>query len=64
MHYLARTCLGARQMVPVHYGTLQVPFGPAYTAPRRLAKIAAANDAADRVRILGHGEALALDRSG
>ena len=53
--------LGARRMVPVHYGTLQLPFGPAYTAPRRLARAAARADQGARVRILEHGESLRLD---
>jgi len=53
--------LGARRMVPVHYGTLQLPFGPSYTAPRRLSRVAEATEDGTQVRILGHGESLALD---
>jgi len=52
--------LGARKMVPVHYGTLQLPFGPGYTAPRRLARIAEQAEQGDRVQILAHGETLPL----
>jgi L-ascorbate metabolism protein UlaG (beta-lactamase superfamily) len=48
--------LKARTMVPVHYGTVQLPFGPGYTAPRRLANIARQTEKAERVRILAHGE--------
>jgi len=55
--------LNARRMVPVHYGTVQLPFGPAYTAPWRLAKIAAETDDAERVSILGHGESIELKTS-
>jgi L-ascorbate metabolism protein UlaG (beta-lactamase superfamily) len=52
--------LRARTFVPVHYGTVQLPFGPAYTAPRRLARVARERDESDRVRILAHGERHAL----
>jgi L-ascorbate metabolism protein UlaG (beta-lactamase superfamily) len=50
--------LGARIMVPVHYGTVQIPLGPGYTAPRRLAKIAAMKKATVRVAILAPGSQL------
>jgi L-ascorbate metabolism protein UlaG (beta-lactamase superfamily) len=52
--------LKARHMIPVHFGTVQLPFGPAYTAPRRLARAAERANETDRVRILGHGESLDL----
>ncbi len=48
--------LKARTMVPVHYGTFQLPFGPGYTAPRRLARVAEQAEQTERVRILAHGE--------
>ncbi|MCA9688213.1 MAG: MBL fold metallo-hydrolase [Myxococcales bacterium] len=51
--------LGARQMIPVHWGTLHLRLGLPSMPRRRLAKIAAARDAVG-VRVLAHGEALAL----
>jgi L-ascorbate metabolism protein UlaG (beta-lactamase superfamily) len=56
--------LNARTMIPIHYGTVQLPFGPARTAPWRLARMAAQTNAADRVRILRHGESLAVTTRG
>ncbi|RMH40246.1 MAG: MBL fold metallo-hydrolase [Deltaproteobacteria bacterium] len=54
--------LRAKTFVPVHYGTVQIPFGPARTAPRRLARVARERNESERVRILGHGESMALAR--
>lgn len=51
--------LGARALVPVHWGTLHLRLGLPSMPRRRLAKIAAARSVGG-VRILGHGEQLAL----
>ncbi len=55
------TRLQARQLVPVHFGTVQLPFGPSFTAPWRLAKVARDTERGHQVSILRHGESLALD---
>jgi len=55
--------LGARAMVPVHWGTVNLRLGPAGAPRRRLEKVAAVEGASDLVRILGHGEALSLTSS-
>ena len=52
--------LGAKNLVPVHWGTLHLRLGLPSMPRRRLAKIAAERSASG-VRILAHGEALALD---
>lgn len=52
--------LGARHLVPVHWGTVHLPFGPASTPKHRLTKVAAARGIA-HVRVLAHGEQLVLD---
>jgi L-ascorbate metabolism protein UlaG (beta-lactamase superfamily) len=49
--------LGARTLVPVHWGTVHLPFGLPSMPRRRLAKVAAARGI-DGVRILAHGESL------
>ncbi len=51
--------LGAKQLVPIHWGTVHLPFGPPSMPRRRLAKIAASRSV-DGVRILAHRERLAL----
>lgn len=51
--------LGAKTMIPVHWGTLHLRLGPPSMPRRRLAKIAGARSAAG-VQILGHGERLPL----
>jgi L-ascorbate metabolism protein UlaG (beta-lactamase superfamily) len=51
--------LGARALVPVHWGTLHLRLGLPSMPRRRLAKIAAARNAGG-VHILAHGERLAL----
>ena len=51
--------LGASHMVPVHWGTVHLRLGPPSAPRRRLAKVANGRGA-ERVRILGHGESLAL----
>lgn len=52
--------LGAKALVPVHWGTLNLRLGqPASMARRRLERVAAARGV-ERVRVLGHGERLEL----
>jgi L-ascorbate metabolism protein UlaG (beta-lactamase superfamily) len=50
--------LGARTMVPVHWGTVHLRLGPASAPRRRLLKVAAAGGQSELVRVLRHGEAL------
>lgn len=52
--------LGARAMVPVHWGTVHLRLGPPSAPRRRLEKVAAADGAGDLVRVLEHGQALDL----
>jgi len=52
--------LGARHLIPVHWGTVHLPFGLPGMPRRRLAKVAAARGKAPAVRVLGHGESLGL----
>ena len=52
--------LGAKQLVPVHWGTVHLPFGPASMPRRRLAKVAAERGRIEHVRVLAHGEQLVL----
>ena len=54
--------LGARMLVPVHWGTVHLPFGLPGTPRRRLARIAHARGKIDAVRVLAHGESVALTR--
>ncbi len=51
--------LGAKALVPVHWGTLNLRLGPPSTARRRLEKMAAARGV-ERVRVLAHGDRLEL----
>lgn len=51
--------LGARTLVPVHWGTVNLRLGPPSMPRRRLEQIAAARSVAG-VRVLGHGETLGL----
>lgn len=53
--------LGARTLVPVHWGTLNLRLGPPSMPRRRLLAIANQRGADHRVRVLGHGERLPLD---
>ncbi len=55
--------LGARTMIPVHWGTVHLRLGPPGAPRRRLEKIAAAEGAGELGRILEHGEALGLTSS-
>ena len=52
--------LGARAMVPVHWGTVHLRLGPASAPRRRLQQVAEAGGVSHLVRVLGHGEALGL----
>ena len=52
--------LGAKTLVPIHWGTVHLRLGLPSMPRRRLAKIAATRNAAG-VRILAHGEALRLN---
>jgi len=54
--------LGARTLVPVHWGTVHLPFGLPGAPRRRLAKVAHERGKTDAVRVLAHGESLGLAR--
>jgi L-ascorbate metabolism protein UlaG (beta-lactamase superfamily) len=54
--------LGARALVPIHWGTVHLPLGLPGTPRRRLADIARARGKAEQVRVLAHGESLGLAR--
>jgi L-ascorbate metabolism protein UlaG (beta-lactamase superfamily) len=54
--------LGARTLVPIHWGTVHLPFGLPGTPRRRLARIAQQRGKTDAVRVLAHGESLGLTR--
>lgn len=51
--------LGAKALVPIHWGTLHLPFGLPSMPRRRLAKVANVRNA-QNVRILAHGDALTI----
>ena len=51
--------MGARALVPVHWGTVNLRLGPPSMPRRRLEKIAAAREVAG-VKVLAHGERLLL----
>jgi L-ascorbate metabolism protein UlaG (beta-lactamase superfamily) len=52
--------LGAQHLVPVHWGTVNLRLGPPSMPSRRLAKIAMERGKHEHVRILTHGQRLAL----
>ena len=54
--------LGARTLVPVHWGTVHLPFSLLGSARRRLTRIASERGKTDAVRVLAHGESLGLTR--
>jgi len=54
--------LGARALVPVHWGTVHISLGLRHRPRVRLAEVAAARDKAHAVRVLAHGESLGLTR--
>ena len=53
--------LGARALVPIHWGTVHLPLGLPGTPRRRLAKVAHVRGKADAVRVLAHGERFDLE---
>lgn len=55
--------LGAKTMIPVHWGTLHLRLGPPSAPRRRLAQIAASMGRTDLIKILAHGETLELGRT-
>jgi L-ascorbate metabolism protein UlaG (beta-lactamase superfamily) len=55
--------LGARALVPVHWGTVHLRLGPSSAPRRRLIKVANGRGA-ELVRVLGHGESLPIRPSG
>jgi L-ascorbate metabolism protein UlaG (beta-lactamase superfamily) len=52
--------LGARTMVPIHWGTVHLRLGPPSAPRRRLTKIAAEAGLEELVKVLEHGECLEL----
>lgn len=52
--------LGARTMVPVHWGTVHLRLGPPSAPRRRLVKVAEAGGVSHLVKVLEHGQALGL----
>ncbi len=52
--------LGAKKMIPVHWGTLHLRLGLPSAPRRRLSQIATAPKQAERVEILRHGDSLSL----
>jgi len=55
--------LGAKALVPVHWGTVNLRLGPP-SMPRRRLEIVAAARGIDRVRVLAHGQRLPLTPRG
>lgn len=54
--------LGAKSMIPVHWGTVHLRLGLPSMPRRRLAKIASLSGARELVKILRHGESLPLSQ--
>jgi L-ascorbate metabolism protein UlaG (beta-lactamase superfamily) len=52
--------LGAASMVPIHWGTVHLPFGLPSMPARRLIKVAGTLGVTGKVRVLDHGGALRL----
>lgn len=52
--------LGARSMVPVHWGTVNLRLGPPSMPRRRLVKVATEEGCAERVVVLKHGGVIDL----
>ena len=50
--------LGARRMVPVHWGTVHLRLGPPSAPRRRLVRVASEQEMDGLVRVLEHGEVL------
>ncbi len=56
--------LGARRMIPVHWGTLNLRLGPANMPRRRLEALARTRQMEDVVAVLEHGGQVVLDHAG
>ncbi len=52
--------LGAKTLVPVHWGTVNLRLGPASGPRNRLVEVATESGVLDRVSVLGHGESLGV----
>jgi L-ascorbate metabolism protein UlaG (beta-lactamase superfamily) len=52
--------LGAKALVPVHWGTVSLRLGPASMPRKRLELIAEQRGKTDHVRVLAHGQRLSL----
>lgn len=52
--------LGARAMVPVHWGTVNLRLGPPSAPPKRLRQIAEKSGVQHLIQVLSHGESLSL----
>jgi L-ascorbate metabolism protein UlaG (beta-lactamase superfamily) len=55
--------LGAKALVPVHWGTLNLRLGLGASMPRRRLQKVASTRGIDRVRVLAHGESLELSNA-
>jgi L-ascorbate metabolism protein UlaG (beta-lactamase superfamily) len=53
--------LGARTLVPVHWGTVNLRLGSPRTPRHRLVRVAAERGVDRLVRVLDHGEALTVE---
>ena len=51
--------LGARALVPVHWGTVHIPLSPSVMAKKRLLQVASVRNVGG-VEVLAHGQSLAL----
>jgi L-ascorbate metabolism protein UlaG (beta-lactamase superfamily) len=56
--------LGARCMVPIHWGTVHLRFGPPSAPKKRLEAVAASAGKSDLVEIMEHGGSLTLTNQG
>lgn len=52
--------LGARAMIPVHWGTVHLRLGPTSAPRRRLVQMAEHAGVAHLIRVLAHGESVSL----
>ncbi len=56
--------LGARTLVPIHWGTVNLRLGPPSAPKSRLLRVAEAANKLERVSILAHGESLPIAGEG
>lgn len=56
--------LGARSMIPVHWGTVNLRLGPPSAPKKRLLSVAAERGVEGLVRVLGHGDSVSLTSPG